>query len=533
MRQTHAADQDDENQEDDVNSELNARRSLEAAKILLRLAQEAADGKYVSPEGKSPYQLLVEWLEVCEKYADEVGLEQEDDDAFGTSERVLTKDLLNPLAPAKIPVAHIVQALGLEKFPDQAGRLWTGLATYWIRRGDLDAAKYTFEKGMAKVVTVRDFTQIFDAYAETSENVIGYMMDELGATEEDDNGDEDEQAEQEATLDQRMKDFEELMERRPFLVNEVLLRRNPNDVQEWEKRVTLFGQDDSKVIETYEKAIETVNPRKATSNLSQLFINFARFHEEGGNAGKSNLDTARDVLEKATTVPFTRVNELTEVWCEWAELEIRNGNFAGALRVMARSTAAPKTAAAVKAVNFYDDSLTVQKRLFKASKIWAFYIDLEESIGSIDGSRQVYDRIIDLKIATPQIIINYALFLEEHKYFEEAFRVYERGIDAFTYPVAFEFWNIYLSKFVRRYGASKLERARDLFEQSLEKCPEKFCRPIFLMYGKLEEEHGLAKRAMNIYERATERVPSQDKFNVSSVPWDSAARCTFLLKCCF
>jgi hypothetical protein len=37
--------------------------------------------------------------------------------------------------------------------------------------------------------------------------------------------------------------------------------------------------------------------------------------------------------------------------------------------------------------------------------------------------KAVYDRIIDLKIATPQIIINYSLFLEEHKYFEEAFRV--------------------------------------------------------------------------------------------------------------
>jgi Tfp pilus assembly protein PilF len=37
--------------------------------------------------------------------------------------------------------------------------------------------------------------------------------------------------------------------------------------------------------------------------------------------------------------------------------------------------------------------------------------------------KAVYDRIIDLKIANPQIIINYGLFLEEHKYFEEAFRV--------------------------------------------------------------------------------------------------------------
>lgn len=113
-------------------------------------------------------------------------------------------------------------------------------------------------------------------------------------------------------------------------------------------------------------------------------------------------------------------------------------------------------------------------------------------------------------------------------------QVYERGVELFTYPVAFELWNIYLSKFVKRYvrvtvvpgdaevfvancpvkGGEKLERARDLFEQALEKCPEKSCKPIFLMYAKLEEEYGLAKRAMKIYDRATQVVVDADKFEV-------------------
>lgn len=64
-------------------------------------------------------------------------------------------------------------------------------------------------------------------------------------------------------------------------------------------------------------------------------------------------------------------------------------------------------------------------------------------------------------------------------------------------------------------GGSKLERTRDLFEQALEKCPEKFCKPLFLMYAQLEEEHGLAKRAMNIYDRAASAVQDADKFDVS------------------
>lgn len=63
----------------------------------------------------------------------------------------------------------------------------------------------------------------------------------------DENNEDEDIAETEKELDMRMKDFEELMDRRPFLVNDVLLRRNPNDVQEWEKRIALWADNDEKV----------------------------------------------------------------------------------------------------------------------------------------------------------------------------------------------------------------------------------------------------------------------------------------------
>ena len=30
-------------------------------------------------------------------------------------------------------------------------------------------------------------------------------------------------------------------------------------------------------------------------------------------------------------------------------------------------------------------------------------------------------------------------------------QVYERGVELFTFPISFEIWNTYLSKFVKRY----------------------------------------------------------------------------------
>lgn len=45
-------------------------------------------------------------------------------------------------------------------------------------------------------------------------------------------------------------------------------------------------------------------------------------------------------------------------------------------------------------------------------KLWSFYCDLEESLGTLESAKAVYDQILELRIATPQIILNYALFLQ-------------------------------------------------------------------------------------------------------------------------
>ena len=66
-------------------------------------------------------------------------------------------------------------------------------------------------------------------------------------------------------------------------------------------------------------------------------------------------------------------------------------------------------------------------------------------------------------------------------------------------------------------GGSKIERTRDLFEQALEKCPPKSSKPIYLMYATFEEDHGLAKRAMSIYDRATTAVADEDKFELFTI----------------
>ncbi|KAL8742494.1 MAG: hypothetical protein Q9190_005027 [Brigantiaea leucoxantha] len=432
--------------------------------------------RFRSKQGKSNFQLWTEMVDLFVTQAKEV----ETGDVSG------------------IDVENIVRS-GIERFADQRGKLWAGLATYWITKGSFERARDIFEEGITTVMTVRDFTLVFDAYAEFEESIISTLMDAAAMRSEKGKVNED----ADFDLDIRMMRFEHLMDRRPFLVNDVLLRQNPNNVVEWEKRVALWGTNKKEIVQTYTDAIAAVQPRKAVGKFHELWLNYAKVYEKGGD-----MRTARVILEKAVKVPYKSVAELAETWCGWAEMELRNENFDRAVATMANATQAPKRSM----VDYFDETLSPQQRVHKSWKLWSFYVDLVESVSGLEETRKVYGRIFELRIATPQTVVNFANLLEENKYFEESFKVYERGLDLFSYPVAFELWNLYLTKAVdRRIG---VERLRDLFEQAVEGCPSKFAKVLYLMYGDLEEERGLARHAMRIYERATRAVSDEDRFDM-------------------
>lgn len=436
-----------------------------------RLATVVNDERFVSKAGKSNYQL---WHELCDLISQ------------------------NPDKVQSLNVDAIIRG-GLTRFTDQLGKLWCSLADYYIRSGHFEKARDVYEEAIRTVMTVRDFTQVFDSYAQFEESMIAAKMEtasELGREEEDD-----------VDLELRLARFEQLISRRPLLLNSVLLRQNPHHVHEWHKRVALHQGRPREIINTYTEAVQTVDPFKATGKPHTLWVAFAKFYEDNGQ-----LDDARVILEKATKVNFKQVDDLASVWCQCGELELRHENYDEALKLLRKATALP-----ARRAEYFDGSEPVQNRVYKSLKVWSMLADLEESLGTFQSTKAVYDRILDLRIATPQIVINYAMFLEEHKYFEESFKAYERGISLFKWPNVSDIWSTYLTKFISRYGGRKLERARDLFEQALDGCPPKYAKTLYLLYAQLEEEWGLARHAMAVYDRATRAVePAQqyDMFNI-------------------
>ncbi|OAY79612.1 Pre-mRNA-splicing factor SYF1, partial [Ananas comosus] len=342
----------------------------------------------------------------------------------GKTRRQLWLDLCDIVArhAADIPISGLnvesVLRSGIRQFTDEVGMLWNSLADYYSRRGLYAKARDVFENGLNAVLTARDFGIIFEGYAQFEQSLLAAKLDasdgEVDNGYLDDgefwlNGGDD--------TDFLIARIELLFDRRPKLLNCVLLRQNPHNVEQWRRRVTLFDGDPSTQVSTYVQALKTVDPMKAAGKPHTLWVDFARMYES-----RNLLDSAEEGYASELQVgrpPRYRFGANGRKW------NYAHNNFEKALQLMRQATAEPSVEVKKRAAA--DGNEPVQMKLHKSLRVWSAYVDLEESLGSVESTRDVYDRMLDLKIATPQIILNYASFLEEHKYFEDAFKIYERG----------------------------------------------------------------------------------------------------------
>ncbi|KAJ2122168.1 pre-mRNA-splicing factor syf1 [Coemansia sp. RSA 720] len=395
---------------------------------------------------------------------------------------------------------------GIGRFADQAGALWAALGEWHAGQGDVERARDVYEEAVTSVRTVRDFALVFDAYAEFEQATVAAELEhdvERGRTG--------------VRTALRLVQLERLLERRAFLASDVELREIPHSVRAWLRRAGLWRAraDDSALTEkqrakaldmereTFAQAVVAVDPRRATEgHVDELWLAYAR--------SCSDDISRRAVLDAAVAAPMGSVAELAHVYVTYAEHELARGSVEGALRVLTQATAH----AGSTRVDYRDESVAPAQRVFKSQRVWALLVDVYEADGRDSSVRSAYERMIELRIATPQTVVNYARYLEERACFEDSFRAYERGIAEFGYPVAIELWNIYLKRFVDRFGGSKLERTRDLFEQALDGCPSEYAKPVFVAYGQLEETYGLARRALRVYERATRGVANADRLEM-------------------
>lgn len=255
---------------------------------------------------------------------------------------------------------------------------------------------------------------------------------------------------------------------------------------------------------------------------THIVIRTHRYYES-----HNSLDNADAIFERASsTQTFKFLDNMASLWCEWAEMHLRRGDASRAHELMERAVREPpgrrnrrthQDEEQEEEAEYSPSSSSSSSRLYKSKRIWSLYLDLEENLGTLVTTRAAYDRVMELKIATVRHVLNYTDLLIENKFFEDSFKVYEKGVELFNWPHVQEIWLQYLVNFVKRYEGRKLERARDLFEEVLRTCPEDRCKAFYLLYAQLEEKHGLIRRAMAVYDRATENVDDDSKFDIFEV----------------
>jgi pre-mRNA-splicing factor SYF1 len=387
---------------------------------------------------------------------------------------------LSNLVVSDVDLPSIIRA-GLSKFPDEIGNLWNHLADYYIRLGLFTKAIEIYEEALESVRAVVDFSVVFNSYQSFLDLLLKTKI-EQGSPD----------------VEMELMRLELLLDRRSEILSQVLLRQNPNNVIEWVKRTKLvrIANFPDKVISTFETAIETIDPTSPNlvGKLSQIWIEYAKYFHE-------NVETTRSVFQKAINYPFRHVDELANVWIEWILFEVRQfiqkGGDTTSLMEIAH-----------RAINQYRGSpkATIQSQLFKSVKLWNLVLDLEESFSgesNPDLVRAIYETMIELKVITPLLLLDYSRFEYRRNFFEKSVQILQKGISLFPWPNCRDIWIYYLDQVAniqrKRYS---VERIRDLLESAICDCPKEHVGVFYFQFYKFELEEGFSGDAIGVLRRA-------------------------------
>lgn len=135
------------------------------------------------------------------------------------------------------------------------GRAWEMLAEFYIRSGEIDEARRVYKEAFTKVTNVRDFGVVFAAYSQLEEELVNLYISESYPQQ---------------IIDEAMKKIEDLLDSRVFLLSDVKIKENPNDVSEWQNRIKLHEGNIVEMLRTFAEAVTLLDPLKAIGRPQDL-----------------------------------------------------------------------------------------------------------------------------------------------------------------------------------------------------------------------------------------------------------------------
>ena len=432
---------------------------------------------------------------------------------------------------------------GIKKYSDEVGNLWVTLANYYIKIGLIEKAREIFEEALEKILTVRDFSLVFNSYLNFEQEMMKYNIFNSEISVDNNlelsckNGENEENKLTELELNElenamnelkfeeiKYEKIEEdeniqkgdtennsnikkfnfirvnnLLQRRPFLLNSTILRRNPNNVNEWLKRIELMKEknDVNQIKKLYEECLNTIKINEAYGKLSEIYISYANFYEENNNIKKAN-----EIYFKGCNLNYKKTEENVTMWCLWCEMNIRQKKYKDAYSII-------KYICTNNTNKYY--------KYNKNIKLWSLYIDLEINMNK-NNEKQViyiYNKMIEFKIANIETIFNFIIYLEKIKYYEKIYNIYEQSIELFTWPNAYDICLCYLVDFINHYKNEKSEIFRDIIQNII--VLSGHLKIFYYIYAFYEEKYGLYNHCIDILKEASQNVKDDEKPEIHSV----------------
>ena len=432
---------------------------------------------------------------------------------------------------------------GIKKYSDEVGNLWVTLANYYIKIGLIEKAREIFEEALEKILTVRDFSLVFNSYLNFEQEMMKYNIFNSEISVDNNlelsckNGENEENKLTELELNElenamnelkfeeiKYEKIEEdeniqkgdtennsnikkfnfirvnnLLQRRPFLLNSTILRRNPNNVNEWLKRIELMKEknDFNQIKKLYEECLNTIKINEAYGKLSEIYISYANFYEENNNIKKAN-----EIYFKGCNLNYKKTEENVTMWCLWCEMNIRQKKYKDAYSII-------KYICTNNTNKYY--------KYNKNIKLWSLYIDLEINMNK-NNEKQViyiYNKMIEFKIANIETIFNFIIYLEKIKYYEKIYNIYEQSIELFTWPNAYDICLCYLVDFINHYKNEKSEIFRDIIQNII--VLSGHLKIFYYIYAFYEEKYGLYNHCIDILKEASQNVKDDEKPEIHSV----------------
>ena len=432
---------------------------------------------------------------------------------------------------------------GIKKYSDEVGNLWVTLANYYIKIGLIEKAREIFEEALEKILTVRDFSLVFNSYLNFEQEMMKYNIFNSEISVDNNlelsckNGENEENKLTELELNElenamnelkfeeiKYEKIEEdeniqkgdtennsnikkfnfirvnnLLQRRPFLLNSTILRRNPNNVNEWLKRIELMKEknDFNQIKKVYEECLNTIKINEAYGKLSEIYISYANFYEENNNIKKAN-----EIYFKGCNLNYKKTEENVTMWCLWCEMNIRQKKYKDAYSII-------KYICTNNTNKYY--------KYNKNIKLWSLYIDLEINMNK-NNEKQViyiYNKMIEFKIANIETIFNFIIYLEKIKYYEKIYNIYEQSIELFTWPNAYDICLCYLVDFINHYKNEKSEIFRDIIQNII--VLSGHLKIFYYIYAFYEEKYGLYNHCIDILKEASQNVKDDEKPEIHSV----------------